>query len=73
MESEGQITVTLSATGNSPIDLKLVVTPFTFDEYETQFGRRLPAEIATRALGIDRAECELTASMVISDHSRVRR
>ena len=59
VESAGVINVTLSAMGMTHIALDLVITPFTFDEYRIQFGRPLPAEIATRAEGIDRAECKL--------------
>ena len=60
VEGEGAIDATLSVDGNSPIDLVLVITPFTFDEYNMQLGRALHPAIALRAAGIDRAECEST-------------
>lgn len=60
VEGEGMIIATISVDGNSPIDLVLVVNAFTFEEYDTQFGRDLPSQIAMRAEGIDRAECECT-------------
>ena len=59
IEIEGKINVTLSAMGNTPIDLGLTITPLTFDEYRMQYGRPLPEEIERRSQGIDRAECEL--------------
>ena len=58
VESAGMINVTLSARGEAPTDLILVIRPFTFEEYRMQFGRRLPPEIQIRAEGVDRAECE---------------
>ena len=56
-----KIDVTLSAMGNAPIDLGLVITPFTLDEYRMQFGRPLPDKIAVQSMGLTntRAECEL--------------
>ena len=61
VENAGKIDVTLSATGSTSIDLGLVITPFTLDEYRTQFGRPLPDKIAVQSMGLrtTRAECEL--------------
>ena len=58
VEGEGVIEATLSVDGTTPIDLVLVITPFTFEEYTMQFGRALHPAIAMRSAGIDRAECK---------------
>ena len=60
VESAGDINVTVTANGESPVDLKLIITPFTFDEYASQFGRNLPTELQVQSEGLDRAECEST-------------
>ena len=52
------IDVTVSALGRSAIDLVFIITPFTFDEYDLQFGKILPAEILRSSQNTDRAECE---------------
>ena len=52
----------VGAEGSSDIDLKLIITPFTFDEYDLQFGRRLPKDIQMQSQNISRADyCELIA------------
>ena len=58
MEGEGVIDATLSVDGTTPIDLVLLITPFTFEEYTVQLGRALHPAIAMRSVGIDRAECK---------------
>ena len=65
VEGAGTIDVALTVTGSTSIDLVLVITPFTFDEYQTQFGMRLNEDIEMRAQGIDRAECELSLLLYI--------
>ena len=58
VEGEGQINFRLQVMGRSSIDLGLEVTPYTFEEYRQQIGRRIPDVISDRAEGVDRAECE---------------
>ena len=56
IEGEDGIDVTLTVTVNTPIDLKLIVTPYTFKEYQIKFGVEPFLE---RSEGVDKAECEL--------------
>ena len=65
IEGEDSIDVTLTVTGNTPIDLELIVTPYTFEGYQMQFGVSLVGEILDRSQGVDKAECELTVSSVV--------
>ena len=65
IEGEDSIDVTLTVTGNTPIDLELIVTPYTFKEYQMQFGVSLMEPILERSEGVDKAECELTVSSVV--------
>ena len=65
VEGEEIIPATLSVTGDASTNISLIVTPYTFDEYEMQFGVSLPTVIADRSEGLDRAECELAVSSLV--------
>ena len=58
VEGEEEINFSLTVMGGTPVDLKLRITPYTFEEYRNQIGIRLPDTIADRAAGLDRAEGE---------------
>ena len=66
IEDQGFINVVVTADGSSSVPIKLIITPFTFDEYANQSGRDLPDMIKTRSMNLDRAECETTVNRFIS-------
>ncbi|CAI8009050.1 hypothetical protein GBAR_LOCUS6129 [Geodia barretti] len=56
VEGELQIDFRLTVMGAVPVQLELMITPYTFDEYTDQIGRPIPDIIADRADGVNRAE-----------------
>ena len=63
IEGQGSIDITLTVTGNTVIPLELIVTPYTFEEYQMEFDVTLMGEILERSQGVDKAECELMLTM----------
>ena len=59
LEGDGRISFFLNVMGSNAVDLTLMITPYTFEEYQTQTGMMVPDTIANRAEGVDRAEGEL--------------
>ena len=59
VEGEERINFNLNVMGPNAVDLTLMITPYTFEEYRTQIGMMIPDTIADRAEGVDRAEGEL--------------
>jgi hypothetical protein len=56
VEGEQQIDFSLSVMGEVPVELELMITPYTFEEYVNQIGRAIPTAINERAAGVNRAE-----------------
>ena len=59
VEDKGAINVTLSVSGDfNNIDIKLTVTPYTFQQYQDKFMRPLHQDVINAAMNLDPAECE---------------
>ena len=62
-EDKGAINVTLSASGDFNIDIKLTITPYTFQQYQDIFMRPLEPDVVNAAMGLDPAECECLSEL----------
>ena len=54
-ESSGGISVMLSVTGASEVDIMLLVSPLSFEEYSERCNRSLPPQILMQSQGLERA------------------